>query len=166
MVILARIDDRLIHGQVVEGWVNYLTATCILVADDKVAANPLQRSIMEISAPEGLKVVIGTVSEICEKLRSSPLDAERAILLFSNPADVVRAFKAGLKCPAINLGGLHFVPGKRRVMYVLAVDDADLAALQTLLQQGVKVEIQTVPTERPQPLEKVLKACLGEASIK
>ena len=75
----------------VEGWVNFLKATCILVADDTVAANPLQRAIMEISVPEGLKVVIGKVEEICEKLRSSSLDGERAILLFSNPVDVLRA---------------------------------------------------------------------------
>ena len=87
MVILARIDDRLIHGQVVEGWVNFLKATCILVADDTVAANPLQRAIMEISVPEGLKVIIGKVEEICGKLLSSSLDGERAILLFSNPVD-------------------------------------------------------------------------------
>jgi mannose/fructose/N-acetylgalactosamine-specific phosphotransferase system component IIB len=161
MIILARIDDRLIHGQVVEGWVNFLKATCILVADDKVAANPLQRSIMEISVPERLKVVIGNVEEICEKARSSSLDAERAILLFSNPVDVVRCLKAGLSYPKINLGGLHFVPGKRKIMDVLAVDDADLEALQEILRQGVKVEIQTVPTEKPQPLEKALKVCLG-----
>jgi len=166
MVIFVRIDDRLIHGQVVEGWVNFLKATCILVADDKVAANPLQRSIMEISVPEGLKVVIGTVSEICDKIRSTVLDAERSILLFSNPGDVVRAVKAGLTCPVVNLGGLHFVPGKRRIMDVLAVDDADLEALQEILRQGVKVDIQTVPTERPQQLEKVLKTCLGEAHTK
>src|SRR5512137_3009197 len=102
MVILARIDDRLIHGQVVEGWVNFLKATCILVADDRVAANPLQRSIMEISVPEGLKVVIGTVNEICERIRSSVPDTERSLLLFSNPGDVVRAFKAGLSCTAVN----------------------------------------------------------------
>jgi mannose/fructose/N-acetylgalactosamine-specific phosphotransferase system component IIB len=161
MIILARIDDRLIHGQVVEGWVNFLKATCILVADDKVAANPLQRSIMEISVPERLKVVIGKVEEICEKVRSSSLDEERAILLFSNPVDVVRCLKAGFSFPKINLGGLHFVPGKRKIMDVLAVDDADLEALQDILRQGVKVEIQTVPTEKPQPLEKAIKVCLG-----
>ena len=161
MIILARIDDRLIHGQVIEGWVNFLKATCILVADDKVAANPLQRSIMEISVPERLKVIIGKVEEICEKVRSSSLDAERAILLFSNPADVVRCLKAGLSFPKINLGGLHFVPGKRKIMDVLAVDDADLEALQDILRQGVKVEIQTVPTEKPLPLEKAFKVCLG-----
>jgi len=161
MIILARIDDRLIHGQVIEGWVNFLKATCILVADDKVAANPLQRSIMEISVPERLKVIIGKVEEICEKVRSSSLDAERAILLFSNPVDVVRCLKAGLSFPKINLGGLHFVPGKRKIMDVLAVDDADLEALQDILRQGVKVEIQTVPTEKPLPLEKAFKVCLG-----
>lgn len=166
MVVLARIDDRLIHGQVVEGWVNFLKATCILVADDRVAANPLQRSIMEISVPEGLKVVIATVEDICGKLRSSAFGDERSILLFSNPRDVVRAFQAGLECRTVNLGGLHYVPGKRKIMDVLAVDDADLGALQELLRRGVKVEIQTVPTERPQLLEKVLKAYCDGASAR
>ena len=157
MVLLARIDDRLIHGQVVEGWVNFLKATCILVADDTVAENPLQRTIMEISAPEGLKVVIGKVEEICAKLRSSSLDRERAILLFSNPTDVLRYLRAGLSCPTVNVGGMHFVPGKRKIMDVLSVDSDDLEALREILRRGVKVEIQTVPTEKAQPLEKMLK---------
>ena len=166
MVILARIDDRLIHGQVVEGWVNFLKATCILVADDTVAANPLQRAIIEISVPEGLKVIIGNVEEICGKLLSSSLDAERAILLFSNPGDALRSFEAGLSFSSVNLGGLHFVPGKRKIMDVCAVNDADLEALKAILRRGVKINIQTVPTEKPQPLEKVFKACLGEAGTK
>ena len=166
MVILARIDDRLIHGQVVEGWVNFLKATCILVADDTVAANPLQRAIIEISVPEGLKVIIGNVEEICGKLLSSSLDAERAILLFSNPVDALRSFEAGLSFSSVNLGGLHFVPGKRKIMDVCAVNDADLEALKAILRRGVKINIQTVPTEKPQPLEKAFKACLGTESTK
>ena len=80
----------MIHGQVVEGWVNYLKATCILVADDAVASNPLQRSIMELSVPQELKVLISPVEEMCGQLRTPALDAERVILLFSNPADVMR----------------------------------------------------------------------------
>ena len=156
MVLLARIDDRLIHGQVVEGWVNFLKATCILVADDKVAANPRQRSILELSAPEGVKVVIGSVDEICATLRSSSFDRERAILLFSNPSDALRFLRSGVSCPAVNIGGMHFVPGKRKILDVLAVDEDDLAALREILRRGVKVEIQTVPTEKAQPLEKML----------
>jgi mannose/fructose/N-acetylgalactosamine-specific phosphotransferase system component IIB len=161
VAVFARIDDRLIHGQVVEGWVNYLKATCIVVADDKVAANPVQRSIMEIAVPQGLRVVIGTVAEIGSRLRSPDLAGERAILLFSNPMDVLRILDAGIVCNAVNLGGMHYMPGKRKVLDVLALDEVDLAALREILHRGVRVEIQTVPTDRPQPLEKVFKACLG-----
>ena len=164
MVLLARIDDRLIHGQVVEGWVNFLKATCILVADDRVAANPLQRSILEISVPQGIKVVIGGVQEICTAILSRSLDAERAILLFSNPGDALRSLREGLACANVNLGGMHFVPGKKKIMDVLAVDDADLDALQAIMDRGVKVEIQTVPTEKPQSLERVFRLCLGRGN--
>jgi len=136
MLLLVRIDDRLIHGQVVEGWVNFLKVTCILVADDKVAANPVQRSIMEISVPEGLKVIIGGVEDVCGRLRSPSLDRERAILLFSNPADVLRSLDRGLQCSAVNLGGMHYVPGKRKFLDVLAVDDADLSALREIMRRG------------------------------
>lgn len=161
MVSLVRIDDRLIHGQVVEGWVNHLKATCIMVADDRVAANPLQRSIMEISVPEGLKVAIGTVDDICRRIRSLSTDTERAILLFSNPSDVLRFLRAGMACPSVNIGGLHYVPGKRRITDILAVDDEDLSALRELLRQGVKIEVQSVPTEKAQSLEKMLRTCPG-----
>jgi mannose/fructose/N-acetylgalactosamine-specific phosphotransferase system component IIB len=159
MVVFTRIDDRLIHGQVVEGWVNFLKATSILVADDRVASNALQRSIMEISVPQGLTVYIGTVEDICSRLRSSPPGNERAILLFSTPADVVRALKLGLQCSALNIGGMHYMPGKRKLIDVLAVDEADLEALRTIAAQGVKVEIQTVPTQKPLTLDKLFKVC-------
>ena len=107
-----------------------------------------------------------TVEEICGKLLSPSLDGERAILLFSNPGDALRSLQAGLSCSSVNLGGLHFVPGKMKIMDVCAVNDADLEALKAILRRGVKIDIQTVPTEKPQPLEKVFKACLGEAGAK
>lgn len=159
MIVFIRIDDRLIHGQVVEGWVNFLKATCLLVADDSVASNTLQRSIMELSVPQGLKVFIGRVEEMCGRMRTSVLDAERAILLFSNPADVLRALKAGMECRTLNIGGMHFVPGKRKLMDVLAVNETDLEALKEIAAQGIKIDIQAVPTQRPISLERILHAC-------
>jgi len=159
MIVFARIDDRLIHGQVVEGWVNFLKATCIVVADDAVASNPLQRSIMELSVPQGLKVLIGRVEEVCTTLRTGLFDAERVLLLFSAPADVLRALRSGLGCPALNIGGMHYIPGKRKLMDVLAVDDIDLEALKDLSAMGIKIDVQTVPTQKSQPLEKVFRVC-------
>jgi len=159
MIVIARIDDRLIHGQVVEGWVNFLKATCIFVADDNAASNVLQRSIMELSAPQGLKVCIGRVEDICKQVCSAALDKERMILLFSNPVDVLRALKSGLNCTKINLGGMHYVPGKRKLMDVLAVDDVDLEAFREIVALGVKVDIQSVPSQKPLSLDQVLNAC-------
>jgi PTS system mannose-specific IIB component len=159
MIVFTRIDDRLIHGQVVEGWVNFLKATCIMVADDHVAANALQKSIMEISVPQGLKVAIGSVKDVCTQLRTAAFDTERVILLFSNPSDVLRALKSGLDCRALNIGGMHYVQGKRKLLDVLAVDDIDLDALKEIAARGIRVDIQTVPTQRPLLLDKVFKAC-------
>jgi PTS system mannose-specific IIB component len=159
MIVLIRIDDRLIHGQVVEGWVNFLKATRILVADDTVAANVLQRSIMELSVPQGLNVTIGGVEDICRQVRTPAFDAERVILLFSNPTDVLRALKAGLECRTLNIGGMRYVPGKRKLLDVLAVDDVDLEALKEIVGRGIHVDIQTVPTRRPLPLETVFIVC-------
>lgn len=156
MIVLARIDDRLIHGQVIEGWVNFLKATCIIVADDGVAANERQCSIMRLSVPEGLKLSIGTVEDLCRALGSPAFERERVIVLFSSPVDAVRAFGKGLSCRTLNIGGLHFTPGKCKLLDVLAVDDADRGALEQIMERGVKVDIQTVPTEKPMPLSKVL----------
>jgi mannose/fructose/N-acetylgalactosamine-specific phosphotransferase system component IIB len=159
MIVLSRIDDRLIHGQVVEGWVNFLKATCIFVADDRVASNPFQRTIMELSVPQGLRAVIGRVEDICDLVRTAALNADRIILLFSNPADVLRAINSGLDCRVLNIGGMHYVPGKRKLMDVLAVDDADLAALKELAAKGIKIDVQTVPNQRPVPIEKIFTTC-------
>jgi PTS system mannose-specific IIB component len=159
MIVLNRIDDRLIHGQVVEGWVNFLKATCILVADDTVASNTLQRAVMELSVPQGLKVFIGRVEEICSQLLAKTLDTERAILLFSNPSDVLRALKDGLDCRALNIGGMHYVPGKRKLIDVLAVNDEDVEALKELAARGIKIDVQAVPTQRPQSLERIFAIC-------
>ena len=159
MVLFIRVDDRLIHGQVVEGWVNYLKASSILVADDQVAGNPLQRSILEISVPQGLKLSIGNVAEICAVVRSSVASRDRAILLFSKPSAVLRAIELGLPCTELNIGGMHFIPGKRKLIDVVAVDEEDLNALRAISSRGVKVTVQAVPNQKPLPLEKLFKAC-------
>jgi PTS system mannose-specific IIB component len=159
MISFIRIDDRLIHGQVVEGWVNHLKATCIVVADDAVALNPLQRSILEVSVPQGLTVAIGRIADICGRLRTKEFDSERVILLFSKPSDVLLALRSGLDCPALNIGGMHYVPGKRKLMDMFAVDDGDLKALKEIAAMGIKVHVQAVPNQRALPLDKVFTAC-------
>ncbi|MFA5073513.1 MAG: PTS sugar transporter subunit IIB [Nitrospirota bacterium] len=159
MIVLTRIDDRLIHGQTVEGWVTFLKATRILVADDAVASNKFQRSVMELAVPEGLALTIGTVQEISNLLKASAFDRERVIVLFSNPADLLRALDAGMEIKSVNIGGMHFAPEKQKLLDVLAVDQKDLDALREMSARGIEVLIQTVPTERSVTLAQVLADC-------
>lgn len=159
MLVFIRIDDRLIHGQVVEGWVNFLKATTILVADDRVASDPVQRSIMEISVPQDLRVSIGRVEDICREARTAASGRDRAILLFSTPSAALRAIRLGLQCDELNIGGMHYVPGKRKLLDVLAVDDQDVEALREIVAHGVNVTVQTVPSQKPLPLAKLFKVC-------
>ncbi len=142
-----------------EGWVNFLRANAVYVADDSVSANPLQRSIMELSTPQGLSLSVGTVETISAEIRSAQGGPGCAILLFSNPTDVLRAVKAGMPCTAVNLGGMRYIPGKRKLMDVLAVDEADIRSLRDLMRRGIKIEIQTVPTAKPVAIERVFAAC-------
>jgi mannose/fructose/N-acetylgalactosamine-specific phosphotransferase system component IIB len=114
---------------------------------------------MEIAVPQGLKVSIGKVAEICAQIRSTAATRERAILLFSKPSAVLRAIDLGLPCSELNIGGMHFVPGKRKLIDVVAVDDEDLEALRAIAARGVKVTVQTVPNQKPLPLEKLFQAC-------
>jgi mannose/fructose/N-acetylgalactosamine-specific phosphotransferase system component IIB len=159
MLVLIRIDDRLIHGQVVEGWVNFLKADSLFVADDQVASNALQRSIMEVSVPPGLRVSIGRVADMCDQIREQAAVKDRVILLFSNPSSVLQALNLGLRCTELNIGGMHYVPGKRKLIDVLAVDDQDLQSLRAIAAKGVKVTVQAVPNQKPLPLDKLFKVC-------
>ena len=155
MMVFIRIDDRLIHGQVVEGWVNFLKATRILVADDRVAANALQRSIMEISVPQGLKVSIGgsRTSAARSVHRGDEGPGDPAVLeSVGRPAG---ASSPGLALPELNIGGMHYVPGNASSSMCVAVDDADLEALRAIAARGIKVTVQTVPNQKPLPLEKL-----------
>ena len=162
MIVLSRIDDRLIHGQVVEGWVNFLKATCIFVADDRVASNSFStfhHGTLRATRIEGRhRPGRGHLRSV----RTAALNADRIILLFSNPADVLRAINSGLDCRVINIGGMHYVPGKRKLMDVLAVDDADLAALKEIGCKEYQDSCPDSPEPAAVPLEKIFTPVMSE----
>lgn len=154
-VVLARIDDRLIHGQVVVGWVRALDARRLVVVNDTVARNAMQRALMEMCVPSGLAVEFHGVVEGARAVRESH-GKGATILLFSNPADVVAFAEAGFPLETVNVGGMHFAEGKRQLSRSLCVDDADLEAFRKLRRLGVEVEVRAVPGDPKVPLEKML----------
>lgn len=146
-LVLTRIDNRLIHGQVLESWVPYVHADCIVVANDEIAGSPLKRMMMESSVPSRMRVEIGSVEDIAALYASGDLDSCKTLLLFGNAADALRAYRQGLSYQRLNLGNLHAGEGKTRLSCTIFLDVADLAALRELDQAGVSISARCIPAD-------------------
>jgi mannose/fructose/sorbose-specific phosphotransferase system IIB component len=148
-VLLYRVDDRLIHGQVVVGWGRYLKANSILVCSDRVADDELARTMMEMGAPADVKVEVFRLVEAAAALGNDALRKRSAIVLFETPADALRLVELDVAIKKLNVGGMHFRPGKRQIMEGVSVDRGDCAALCELAARGVDIYVQMVPQARP-----------------
>jgi mannose/fructose/sorbose-specific phosphotransferase system IIB component len=148
-VLLYRVDDRLIHGQVVVGWGRYLKADAIWVCSDRVAEDEFARTMMEMGAPADVKVEVLPLAEAAPKLGNGEPTSRAAIVLFETPADALRLVEADVTIARLNVGGMHFRPGKRQIMEGVSVDEGDCAAFYELAARGVEIYVQIVPQARP-----------------
>jgi len=145
--ILHRVDDRLIHGQVVVAWGMRLRPARIVVADDASAANDWERELLESAAPD-VAVRVVTVAEAAAGYAEESASAGDAFLLVRDLATALALVEAGAAIPSFNLGGIHYAPGRTKVNEYLYMDDADRAAARALLARGVALEAQDVPASR------------------
>ncbi|MCD6188065.1 MAG: PTS sugar transporter subunit IIB [Desulfuromusa sp.] len=160
-LVLARIDNRLIHGQVLEAWVPFVRADCIVVANDEIAGNPLQKMMMQASVPSRMQVEIGTIAEATLLFNSTQLNRRRILLLFGTTADAVRAYQGGLIYNRLNLGNLQAYKGKARFSCTLFLDPADLDNLALLDQAGVKITARCIPADGERPWRKLIPVLKG-----
>ncbi len=156
-IVLARVDSRLVHGQVLEAWVPSVNADCIVVANDAVAANSFQSTIMQAAVPSSLKLIIGSLQETAEILSSAQLLKKRVLLLFINSDDALRVRRMGVDYQKLNLGNMHSAEGTNRYSCTIALDPADIENLQEIEAQGVTIVAQCVPSDREQGWQKLVK---------
>jgi mannose/fructose/sorbose-specific phosphotransferase system IIB component len=148
-VALYRIDDRLIHGQVVVGWRRFLNADTIIVASDRAAGDELSRTMMEMGAPADVDVDVLTVDEAARRLHDGYYEDASAIVLFETPGDALRLVESGVAVKRLNVGGMHYREGKRLLMEAVSVDRADCESFRRLDRLGVGVYVQMVPHAKP-----------------
>lgn len=139
---LARIDDRLIHGQVVHGWMPRLGATLIVVADARLAGSPDEQMISRLAVPPGVDVVFVAPEFVAETLRS---EERPTVVLFRTPLEAELAVQHGFSPEHINLGNLHFEPGKVQIRKTFCCSGPELAALRRLSGAGITVEYRPAP---------------------
>lgn len=146
-LVLARIDCRLIHGQVVETWVPHMSADSLVVANDDLAGNPFLRSVMELAVPRGVIVRFCRIDEAIRVLADADRNGERSILLVASAADAVMLRKAGVVFDHLNIGNLHFATGKVEISPSVFFAPEDFDALGWLRSHGVSVLVQGTPFE-------------------
>jgi len=148
-VTLLRIDDRLVHGQVVEGWLKSLRVSHVVVASDAVMADETQRALYCLAVPQGIQLSCLSVSETAKAWRNGKWPDERVLVLVSNPQDVLRLLDGGAPVRSVNVGGLHFREGRVQILKAVSLDDADVAVFRTLTQRGVVLEARPLPLDEP-----------------
>lgn len=144
-ILLTRIDNRLIHGQVGVTWTMTLGANLVVVADDEVAENSLMQQLMATTAKSsGAGVRFFTVQKTIDVIHKAN-EKQKIFLVCKTPQTVRKLVDGGVPIDVVNVGNMHFSAGKRQISKKVYVDDADLADLLYLQDKGVQVYIQDVP---------------------
>lgn len=156
MIALARVDDRLVHGQVTAGWVPHVRATLLVVANDRVAADPLLTGIMK-SAASGVRIEVLPVVEAARCAARGAWERDATVLLFESLQDAARAIEAGLPVTRLNLGGLRHEDGRLCLCHGVTLDGEDCALVRDLCRRGVTFDVRLMPLDRSQALPRELE---------
>jgi mannose/fructose/N-acetylgalactosamine-specific phosphotransferase system component IIB len=156
--LLVRVDDRLIHGQVVVAWGARLRPARIWVADDAVAASDWERDLLQSAAPDA-EVRVATLAEVAAAWDAEAAATGGAFLLVRDLHTALALHDAGAHFRLLNLGGLHYAPGKDKVNEYVYLDARDRDSARALLARGIVLEVQDVPAARPTALAALDPAC-------
>lgn len=147
MIKLTRVDHRLIHGQVALSWSNSINADCILVANDEVMEDPLQKATLKMACPHNMKVVIKNVEDSITAINSGKTDKYKLFIIVGSIGDAYKLLKGVSQIKRLNLGGTKKREGTKQVSKAINVTENEESKLKELLQDGVSIEIQQVPTD-------------------
>ncbi|EKR3353931.1 PTS mannose transporter subunit IIAB [Salmonella enterica] len=148
MVIgLARIDDRLIHGQVATRWTKETNVSRIIVVSDEVAADTVRKTLLTQVAPPSVTAHVVDVAKMIRVYNNPKYAGERVMLLFTNPTDVERIVEGGVKVTSVNIGGMAYRQGKTQVNNAVSVDEKDIEAFKKLNERGIELEVRKVSTD-------------------
>lgn len=152
-IALYRIDDRLIHGQVVVGWGKPLNARFIVLVDDAVRASEWEQELYRMGVPADIEVVFASTAEAAQHLLEWERDPRVGILVSGAIETLAALSDNSHRLRRVNVGGLHHRPGRSERLRYVYLSDAEAAQLRALAAQGVEVTAQDVPTAPPVPLK-------------
>ncbi|WP_154908567.1 mannose/fructose/sorbose PTS transporter subunit IIB [Klebsiella michiganensis] len=146
-ITLARIDDRLIHGQVTTVWSKVANAQRIIICNDDVYNDDVRRTLLRQAAPPGMKVNVVNIEKAVAVYHNPQYQDETVFYLFTNPKDVLTMVQQGVKIATLNIGGMAWRPGKKQLTKAVSLDAADIDAFQQLDKLGVKLDLRVVASD-------------------
>jgi mannose/fructose/N-acetylgalactosamine-specific phosphotransferase system component IIB len=157
-IVLVRVDQRLLHGQVVEGWVPFLKVDTVVVADDLSASDPLVGLAMTAACPAKVKLSVLKVADAAAAVTAGNLPGTRTLVLVSSVAVLNALWKQGARASAVNVGNVPIGPGRKRVTMSVALSAEELAQLEEVAATGAQVEARAVPKEKAADLHAMHEA--------
>lgn len=164
--VLARVDTRLLHGQVATAWTKATAPDRIIVVSDNVAHDDLRKSMIEQAAPPGVKANVVPISKMIEVAKDPRFGATKAMLLFENPEDALRAIEGGVDLKELNIGSMAHTQGKVAVNKVLSMGKEDVETFDKLKQKGIKFDVRKVPSDNKEDLNPLIEKARTELGMK
>ncbi len=154
-ILAARIDNRLIHGQVGMTWVNSLQANLILVANDKVSEDTVQQSLMDMVVPNGVQTRYFSVEKTAKVINKAS-DRQKILLVVKDVIDVKRLRDLGLRIDTWIVGNMHFSEGKKQITSTVSLDEEQIGIFKELIQDKISFIIKGIPSDAGQDLSKLI----------
>lgn len=149
-----RVDDRLIHGQVATRWSTGLRVNRIMVIDDAIASNDMEKSILRMAAPAGVNTSILGFDKAVANIQNGNYDGQRVMLIVKSPVTLVKMMEAGVSLLPVNIGNMSNRPGTTQYKKSVSMTGEERAAVDTLLKAGIPVTAQMVPDDPDVSIEK------------
>ena len=160
--VLARIDTRLLHGQVATNWTKATHPNRIIVVSDSVSKDELRKKLIEQAAPPGVRAHVIPLDKLVQVYNDPRFGDTKALLLFETPQDALAVIEKGVEIPELNIGSMAHSVGKVQVNNVLSLDQEDVEVYKKLRDLGVKFDVRKVSNDSPSDLFKLIEAKSSE----
>ncbi|MDD5712883.1 MAG: PTS sugar transporter subunit IIB [Smithellaceae bacterium] len=156
-IVLVRVDNRLVHGQIIEAWVPHTKAARIVVADDSVADDFFRETVIRMAVPKGVEVNVFSVEEFARGHVYGVGNGKRTIVLFSTIADALEAYRLGFAFEKLNVGNVYSEACLKKCSSSVFLGREDICNIKRLLENKVEVELKRVPRDKPIDIKEAIK---------
>lgn len=155
-IVLTRIDDRLIHGQVMTSWLNFTGANKIMVIDDQTAADPFLKTVLKSAVPGNVGLGLFDTTKAADRLRKGFKDGDKVIILVKYPKTILDLIQQGVHFETLNIGGMGSRPERTKFYKNISASEDEKGYLKEIIQSGCKVEIQIIAENAAVDVAKLL----------